>query len=152
MTDGENKMDVDEIARRHPSARAGSCVERGCKLKVGSDSEFLILKGEAVDPNHKMCDCLMFGSDGKIVLVELKHSVQHVREIFEKFEKSVAASIGIAAEVGSNASCVILVLVAKNYRNPIEHNRIAAKRIRHKSVTYRINTGSCGDSVRKFAC
>lgn len=95
-----------------------------------------------------MCDCLVFGSDGRIVLVELKNTVQHANKIFEKFRNSVAASLNIAAEADSKARCVALVLLAKKHGRNTEHIAITSRWIAGK---YRINTGRCGDPLAKFA-
>lgn len=143
-------MDVDKIARKYPHARINVCAEGGCRPKTKPNSTFLILKGEAVDPHNKMCDCMMFRRDGKIVLVELKHRVQHVPRILEKFKRSIVASLDIALNAGSKANCITLILVSSHYRNPIEHDRIRAARLRYGGVIYRIETGRCNGSISRF--
>lgn len=140
-------MDLDRIAKRYPRAKVDKCAEKGCNLRAISESEFLILKGEIVDPRNRMCDCMVFGEDGKIVLVELKGTVQHVRRIFEKFKNSKTASLDIASEAGSEVSRIIPVLLAKRYRRPFEYATIEYENRKRKC---QIKIGKCGDRISKF--
>lgn len=110
----------------------------------------MILKGEIVDPRNKMCDCLVFRSDGKIVLVELKSTVQHAQKIAEKFKKSITASLNIASEAGSRPNRVVLVLLAKRHGRTVESHWIKHQRLKHGNDTYPIHLGSCGDLMSKF--
>ena len=144
-------MNLDRIAEKYPRARVSKCAEQGCRLGTRSGSEFLILKGEIVDPSSKMCDCLVFRSDGKIVLVELKNTIQHVGKIVEKFESSITASLNIASETDSKVSCVVLVLLTNRYRRALERARIRSARLRRGKNVYEIMPGRCGDLMSKFA-
>ena len=140
-------MDLNRIAEKYSRAKVNKCAEQGCKLRAMSGSKFLILKGEIVDPHNKMCDCLVFGGDGEIVLVELKNTIQHANDILEKFRNSITASLNIVSEADLKASCVVLVLLAKKYRRPIEYNTIKRELIEGK---HPIRIGQCGDLVSKF--
>ena len=143
-------MNLDRIAEKYRHAKVGKCAEAGCSIRTTSGPEFLILKGEIVDPSSKMCDCLVFRRDGKIVLVELKNTVQHARKIAEKFEKSIAASFDIASETDSKVNRVILVLLANRYRRAMERGRIRSTRLRRGKDMYVIQAGRCGDLMSKF--
>lgn len=107
-----------------------------------SGSKFPTLKGEIADP-RKMCDCLAFGGDGKIVLVELKKTIRHAGDILEKFRNSVAASRNIVSEADL-ASCA--VLLAKKHNRPTEYNT------KHELIEgeYPIKIGHCVDLVGQF--
>ena len=110
----------------------------------------MILKGDSLDPDNKMCDCLMFRKDGSILIAELKHRVQHVGAVFEKFHRSVATSLSIASESGSKKNSVTLVLVSSHYRRSLEHDRILAHLVKHAGIRYRIKIGHCGDLTSNF--
>ena len=143
-------MNLNRIAEKYSRAKVNKCAEQGCKLRTRLGPESLILKGEIVDPSNKMCDCLVFRSDGKIVLVELKNTIQHVRKIVEKFERSITASLNIAAETDSKVSCVVLVLLTNRYRRAAERDRIRSARLRRGKDVYEIKPGRCGDLMSKF--
>ena len=143
-------MDLDKIAKKYSRAKIDKCADRGCRLKTKIRSNFLILKGEIVDPSSKMCDCLMFGRDGQIVLVELKHRVQHADKIIKKFEQSIIKSLSIASETDSKTKRMTLVLLSKSYPHPSEYITISTSRIRHAGVEHRIATGQCGDFLNNF--
>ena len=143
-------MDLDKIAKKYSRAKVDKCADQGCRLKTKIRSNFLILKGEIVDPSNKMCDCLMFGRDDQIVLVELKHSVQHADKIVKKFEQSIIKSLSIASETDSKTKHVTLVLLSKRYAHPTEYITISTSRLRHAGVEYRIATGQCGDFLNDF--
>lgn len=110
----------------------------------------MILKGDSLDPNNKMCDCLMFRKDGNILIAELKHRVQHMDAVFEKFTRSVAVSLRIASESGSKKNSVTLVLVSGPYRRPLEHDQILSRPIKHAGIRYRIKPGRCGAQTNNF--
>lgn len=142
-------MDPDKTSKKYCAAKIRKCPERG-SLKAKSDSDSLVLKGEKVNPRHKMCDRLIFGSDGKVAIVELKSTVQHAPDITDKFANSAEASPDIVPKADSRASRAALALAAKRYRSFIERDAIRGERLKHDGRVYRILTGHRGSAMSEF--
>jgi hypothetical protein len=74
------------------------CSERSCKLKLTGLSDYVILKGERICNNRKICDCIIFTmGDEYIVIgvVELKSRTAHSSEIEEKLTNGSEVALNI---------------------------------------------------------
>lgn len=67
------------------------CSENNCCLRMRGLSNFVILKGESVLPDTKVCDCIIFHdvSIPHLIIVELKRGHVHPSEIKEKFTNTL---------------------------------------------------------------
>lgn len=87
------------VDRNLPHAKAKRCCEARCELKLGGIRSLVLLKGELVLSDRKMCDCILFVvRDGlAVALAELKSKTAHAREIVEKLENASKAALDILA-------------------------------------------------------
>jgi hypothetical protein len=72
------------------------CRDEGCEFKAHGTKNLIVVKGEKLCPNRKVCDCIIFVPRGirlAVFLVELKSSGHHVSHIIEQltygYEKAV---------------------------------------------------------------
>lgn len=75
------------------------CEERGCKVSLGElkKSEYIILKGEKIHQNCKMCDCVFFICREELILavVELKNRDVDATDIVEKHQNTLDSAYKI---------------------------------------------------------
>lgn len=112
-------MIVSQITDKFAFAKISCCNER-CKIKTNRDQNFVMLKGERIagSPPVKMCDCIVFRDDKKIVFIELKSKSLDVSKICEKFTKSAEKSLLIVDSFGQRSNFqLFFILLAKNYSN-----------------------------------
>jgi len=132
-----------------------SCTERGskCKLKLGGMNEHIVLKGELLCSDQKICDCFVFAKEvdlGIVALVELKSRSVHASEIEEKLENSLERAIEILDDCGVSVKDVriYLIVLAKNWSSNTEHKRIRRSAIKIRGIKEGIITGKCDNSLR----
>ena len=133
-----------------------SCNERRsrCMLKLDGMNEYIILKGERLCSDQKICDCFVFIEEVGleiVALVELKSRSVHASEIEEKLENSLKWAIDILDDCGVGVSDVKigLIVLAKNWRT-VEHKKTRALVIKIRGMKEGIITGKCGDSIEKL--
>ena len=130
-----------------------SCVERRsrCKLKLDGMNEHIILKGESLCSDQKICDCfvLVEGDLESVALVELKSRSVHASEVEEKFENSLERAIEILNDCGVSVKDmrIYLIVLAKNWRTT-EHKIIRRSKIKIRGIEEGIITGKCNNSLR----
>ena len=63
---------IERIKSNFAEEMVTHCSERSCKLKLVGLSDYVVLKGEKMRGDCKICDCLIFteNADGLIGLVE----------------------------------------------------------------------------------
>ena len=82
------------ILRRIHAAFGGAerrgCCEQGCRLVLGGMTDCVVLKGEDVAGDRRICDCLIIHAaiPPRVVLVELKGGGAKPGQIFEKFSNA----------------------------------------------------------------
>ena len=145
-------MITKQIANKFAFAKIHCCNER-CNIRVNVGKNFVILKGEMIagTPAEKMCDCIIFLDDKKIVLVELKSRVLEPSKISEKFIKSAEKSISIATSFDRKGTFrLFLILLAKSYSDNSAYDRLRRSKLKIHGKKYHIRFGRCGCSLDSF--
>ena len=98
------------------------CKERSCKLQMDINSSFVILKGEKIAQNEKICDCfIIFSYNSRILLalVELKNKSIHRNEIEQKFKNSLkyAKELMNKCEIKEKDVDLVLILLKKGIKS-----------------------------------
>jgi hypothetical protein len=81
---------IDLIRQRfdgNPGAEVKRCAEGKARIGMSDFSQKIILKGEKICRDRKVCDCLIFALKGYclyVAAVELKSGTTHATEIQEK--------------------------------------------------------------------
>jgi hypothetical protein len=138
------------IGNKFANAIIGCCQEMGCELKINNLNNYIVLKGEKVCSNSKICDCLLFAEDSNCIIigvVELKRKDIHANEIIEKLCNGLITVLDILVKCCSNNikyDCYPILLY-KNIRPP-EYEIITSKKIKAKGKEYKIRPAQCGSS------
>jgi len=85
---------ICKIRSTYSYATIEKCSEKGCSLRINNKvrNSIVILKGEKITRNYKVCDCLIFierKRDLIVMIVELKRKSIDVSVIKEKFENTI---------------------------------------------------------------
>lgn len=144
-------MNIQSIKENCKSFRIKCCSEKQCKLKIDTTKKFVILKGELIVKNRpqKICDCLIFQNDGRIILVELKSKSLNSTQIHDKFTNSVKEAMYIVDDPKSNLK-LFFVLLTKSHTNSSTFNALKQTKIRVHGVRYNIRMNRCGESLKRI--
>ncbi len=90
----KKKTDIIEFAReKFARFNKDKCEERDCKLSIGITKKrnYIILKGDEIYKDRKMCDCIILIRKGKcfLVIAELKNRDIDAGDIVEKHRNSL---------------------------------------------------------------
>jgi hypothetical protein len=135
------------VARRLRSAMRQQCREGRCKLGLEAVPAFVLLKGELVRPNERMCDCIIFlGSPSPaVVLAELKGRTVHAREVGEKLRnaaKAVADIIGECPSFGAQLGFLPITLAKQWTRSELK--ALGMESVMFAGVKHDIRHARCG--------
>jgi hypothetical protein len=138
------------VRDRFSSAVVQECSEHGCSLNLAGLSNIVVLKGEWIHSDRKMCDCVIFAEKGRrafICVVELKSRLADAEEVVEKLVNGLKASLEILGECYKvpNPSLYTIVL-AKSWRRS-EYRILWSKRVELMGKRHRIILGRCGASL-----
>jgi len=91
---------INRIKIDFSNAIVASCSERGCKLRLNGLSNRVVLKGERICKDRRICDCIIFTRDNCIIIgiVELKSKTIHSSEIVEKLTNGSEIALNILEE------------------------------------------------------
>ena len=136
---------LDDISSLYGHAIVGQCDEH-CRMVTGRRPRAVILKGERIDFKNvqKMCDCVIFRDDLKIVLVELKGKNLQPRSIHEKLGNAARVALKIWSEVSDKSPTLFFVVAAKSYADHMSYLRISRDRITINGQDHPIRTAKCG--------
>jgi hypothetical protein len=139
---------LEYIERNHHNLIIRRCSEKGCRLRVDNLGNHVIIKGERLYRQCKICDCIVITEENKIALVELKGKTAHVNQIFEKLENCAEAASTLVVENNQNPRDFKLcfVVLCKNWRVS-EYRLITGHRIRHQGKKYDIYAKKSGTSL-----
>lgn len=136
---------LEAISSLYANAIIKQCDE-GCRISMRRRPRTVILKGERIDFGNaqKMCDCMIFRDDLKIVLVELKGKNLEPRSIHEKLDNAARAALKIWSEVSDKSPTLFFVVAAKSYADHMAYLRISRDRITINGKEHSIRTAKCG--------
>ena len=118
---------ADVILRRIHASFGGAerrgCCERGCRLVLGGITDCVVLKGEDIVGDRRICDCVIIhaGIPLRVLLVELKSGGAKPSQIFEKFSNAadLVSQMGRRLFDGEEYDVGILLLVGRRRRQSL---------------------------------
>ncbi|MDA7949787.1 MAG: hypothetical protein MPJ78_20260 [Hyphomicrobiaceae bacterium] len=138
-----NKL-LKDLRGQYPHAVAGSCSENNCRLVVGSRKTHVIFNGKNLGGGSKMCDCIIFRNDKKIILVEIKSGKNiDVDEVIRQFTYAGIKSRRIARAYGGRFEIFCLLLVRGQVRNHIKRQMLKSARVCICDEALKITQGRC---------
>ena len=142
---------IDRISSRYGHATIRRCDE-GCRINVARSPRAVILKGERLEETggKKMCDCIIFRNDTKIILVELKRRSMDPRSVHEKLLNGARAALKIWSESTDKKPALFFVLAAKSFADHTAYLRISRDRIHIKNDKYSIRTAKSGSNMAEI--
>lgn len=147
---------INFIKNNFARAAVTRCFERGCELKFNGLDKYVVLKGERVCRDRKMCDCIIFKARGYIIIgiAELKSKTAHSSEIVEKLTNGSEIALDILKEgvIKYKRSLMYqfchLVLCKKWHTS--EYKVISREKITVKGKRYDIILKRCGVSFSEI--
>ncbi len=125
------------------------CSEMGCKLKLNNLNSHVVLKGESICHNRKICDCIIFARDNPVIIgiIELKSRNIHSSEIEEKLTNGSEIALDILKKYCDNDTKFEFYHIAlcKSWRSS-EYKVIENKKIVVNGKKYDIILKKCGES------
>jgi hypothetical protein len=140
---------INRIKKNHTNATIPRCSEIGCHLRLNGLNNYVVLKGEKICKDRKICDCIIFTSDNYITvgIVELKSKTIHSSEIVEKLTNGLKTALDILEEC--NDDCMRYefyhIVLCKRWRTA-EYEVITHRKIQVKGKRYNIIPKKCGIS------
>jgi len=129
------------------------CSEKGtgCKLKLNASCEHVILKGEKICSDRKICDCIIFVNQNNTLIVgivELKSKHIDASGIKEQLTNGSESALKILKKCPDtyNVSEFYPIVLAKGWGRTSKHVMIRNTKIQFGSEKRRIITKKCGDS------
>lgn len=131
----------------------GSCSEHGCKLVLNDIGNHVVLKGERICQDRKMCDCIVFAhTQGMIIsIVELKGRTAHASEIVEKLTNGSLAALSILEKCSSHRLRFEFyhIVLCKSW-SVSEYIVINSRKIKFRGKKYDILQKRCGVSLGRL--
>ena len=139
-----------KIESLYKNATSRICCDSGCRLRIDVKEGLVILKGENLVSQTKICDCIIFQNNKKITMVELKSSSLNVSSILEKLTNGGEKSLEIADKVGITEPPLCFILLAKKYSNYFAYDRLIHEKVEVRTKKYPILLGRCESLYTKF--
>ena len=137
---------ISRIKRDFSKGLAKNCSERGCRLRLNGLSNRVILKGEKICEDHKVCDFILFVNNNHIIIgiVELKSKTVHPSEVVEKLTNGSEIALNILGKSTNKPITVNFyhLVLAKGWR-PFEYKVITSKKIIVREQKYHIIPKRC---------
>lgn len=80
------------IESQYQYAVTKRCAEAGCKLDLSDLKGYVLLKGETLNPNQSMCDCLIFLMKNSVLIVgvvELKSKTVNLSQVISQLANGI---------------------------------------------------------------
>ncbi len=129
------------------------CSEKGtgCKLKLNTSQEHVILKGEKICSDRKIGDCIIFVNQNNTLIVgivELKSKHIDASGIEEQLTNGSKSALKMLKKCPDayNKSEFYPIVLAKGWGRTSRHAVIRNTKIQFGSKKRRIITKKCGDS------
>jgi len=147
---------LEVIKDNFTHAAMARCSEQHCELRLGGLSHYVVLKGERVCPDRKMCDCIVFVMmDDRMIIgiVELKSRTAHAREVIEKLTNASKSALKILDECGDRlVGLEFYHLVLSKRWNSSEYRVITGHKVSVRGKKYHIIPKRCGTSFAAVMC
>ena len=124
------------------------CSERNCKLKLTGMSNYVVLEGERICSDHKICDCVIFTVENNqiiIGIIELKSKTAHSSEIEKKLINGSKVALDMLEKCNDKRLKFNFyhIVLSKTWSSS-ERRIIVSKRIRIGGKEYDIIPKKCG--------
>lgn len=141
---------IHRIRNAMGGAVVNTCSEMGCELSCGGLTEFVVLKGELVASDRRMCDCLVFVAARPIVIgvAELKSRVAHANEVMEKLCNGSTVAVNILRRYTQGHDYRLCHVVLSRRWNVPEYRVITGRWIFVGGKRYPVLAKRCGFSLR----
>lgn len=139
-------MLTTKIEKKYEHAVVSACCENNCKLQIGAEGEYIILKGEKLVTQGKICDCIIFRNDGTTVMAELKSSSLAVSSIVEQLTNGGKKAVEIAGKSGVSEHSLYFILMAKSFKNYSAKYRLNHQKVRIGEKRYPIRRSKCNST------
>lgn len=138
---------IDCIKSNFTNTIVARCSEKGCKLRLNGLSDYIVLKGERICQDRKICDCIIFVRNNRIIgIVELKSRTAHPSEIKEKLINGSIIALDILEKCRDKQNYEFYHLVLSKSWRPPEYRVIISRRIIVRGKRYDIIPKRCGVS------
>ena len=144
---------INCIKNNFSNAIRVSCRERRCKLSLNGLSNHVVLKGEKICTDRKICDCIVFAIDNCVIIgiVELKSKDIHASEIVKKLTNGSEIALNILERCKSNyMKFEFYHLVLWKSCDPTEYEVITSRRIIIRGKKHKIIPKRCGSSFSEI--
>jgi len=108
---------VSRLRREYGHAAIKNCCEK-IGITIDNDKALVIFKGELLlsqPGKQKMCDCVIFREDQKVVIAELKSKTPHGHGLLEKFVNTCEKFRSMIVPLKPSDFDIYLVLVARKH-------------------------------------
>jgi|GEM_PF-1339326 len=147
---------VDCVKNNHINAVVTRYSEGRCKLKLGNLTDYVVLKGEELCINIKICDFIIFSEEKHVIVgvVELKSKSVHVREIMEKLNNGLNTALQILEECADylppNTKIKLCPLVLYRRISTQEHRVLKSKKLIVRGRKIDVFLRKCGASFSRI--
>ena len=139
---------IKSIREKYAHAVRCKCEESGCRLGLKNLAEYVILRGDNLCSDQRMCDCIVFHARRSIIIgvVELKSKTVHARTVVKKLQNSSKMASTIMGECfGEHQQFEILPIVLAKSWAPVEMRILARGKTRVKGKKQDILMRRCGE-------
>ena len=138
---------IDCIKNNFTNAIVPRCFEMGCMLNLNGLSNHVVLKGETICQNRRICDCIIFTEGIIIGIVELKSRTAHSSEIEEKLTNGSEIALNILDKCSNNDMKFEFyhLVLAKKWHSS-EYKVITSRKIVVRGKRYHVIPKRCGIS------
>ena len=125
------------------------CSERDCKLKLDGLSNYVVLKGEKICRDHKICDCIIYIKKDHIIIcmVELKSKTVDSSEVEEKLTNGSVIALDILGRYDECMKVKFYHLVLSKRWRTSEYRVLTSRKIIVRGKKYDIIPKRCGVSL-----
>jgi hypothetical protein len=146
-------LDIARIKRDYAHALRDRCSERRCTLRLDHLSDHIVLKGEEICEDRKMCDSIVFvvNSSVTIGIVELKSKTIHTSEVADKLANSSEIALDIFKKHGDRRTkSEFLHILLYKALDGSESRKLRDRKIKVEGREHDIIPERCGSSFSKI--
>lgn len=140
-------LDIACIKGEFAHALRTRCSESSCTLRLDHLSNHVVLNGEEICEDRRMCDCVVFVLDDSVTIgvVELKSRTIHTSEVLDKLTNSSEIALAIFEKYsGRRTKPIFLHILLHKGSDGTERRKLGKTRIKVRGKEYGIITKPCG--------
>ncbi len=148
MRTASSAQSLNCVRHRFGHAVRKRCAESGCELKLDGLGNHIVLKGELLFRDRKMPDCMVFKTNGRVIIgvVELKSGTVHASEIVRKLTNGTRAALRILKECFDSRTSYTFyhVVLSQRIQRSSEYVKITRGKVKIGKKHYDILPKRCG--------